>query len=182
MYDLIQATLTNLIQFTAIAGMTGIIADAMWKQHTSFMNTYCPPITPYTPDTQAEIEAQKEPEADIEVDTEVDTPLESPDIPPQTGTIVEDAWETPIASSSARYWMRPAEALNPMLCLPAAKEIAPQKNKKSHKPAPSFPTFQNYSEARLRKIAKEMKIKRYSVLSRAELMSAIARHPAAKLA
>lgn len=125
MYDLIQATLTNLIQFTAIAGMTGIIANAMWRQHTSFMDTYCPPIAPYTPDTQAEIEAQKEPEADIEVDTEVDTPLESPDIPPQLETIVEDAWETPIASSPARYWMRPAQSVEPtLLALPPAKEEA----------------------------------------------------------
>lgn len=122
MYDLIQNALTNLIEFTAIAGFTGILAHYLIKKHRHWMAIYCPPIEPYRPDTQAEIEAQTEPEP--EADTEVDTPLESPDIPPQLETIVEDAWETPIASSPARYWMRPAEALNPMLCLPAAKEEA----------------------------------------------------------
>jgi hypothetical protein len=63
MYDLIQSALTAAIEFTAVAGLTGIAAHAIWKQHTSWMSAYCPSVAPYTPDTQEEVAApQPEPE------------------------------------------------------------------------------------------------------------------------
>lgn len=43
-YELIQAALTNLITFIAIAGFGGIITHAFWKHHINWMKTYCPPV------------------------------------------------------------------------------------------------------------------------------------------
>ena len=176
MYDLIQNFLTDAITFTATAGFCGIVLHHAYTSTMNEIRSWGIPSPTPAPAPQLvaeEVEAMTLTECNDEA-------LIKPTLEPRKQQeVAEDHWETPIISSPARYWMRPAEALNPMLCLPAAKEIVHQQTKKSHKSTPSFPTFQNYSEARLRKIAKEMKIKRYSVLSRAELMSAIARHPAA---
>jgi hypothetical protein len=43
-------------------------------------------------------------------------------------------------------------------------------------------TFSGYSPARLRRIAKELRIKRYSVMQPHELMTAISKHPKAQQA
>lgn len=152
--EFVQDLLTAATQIIAIAGLGGIAVHAIYTYHTRWMRTYCPAIASHTPDTQA-----KETEASSTL-----APTPQPEPP-----AIEDAWETPIATSPARYWVREALAAQPTLCLPAAIEET----------KPTFPTFQGYSEARLRKIAKEMKIKRYSVLNRAQLMTAIGKHPAA---
>jgi hypothetical protein len=66
MYDLIQSALTAAIDFTAIAGLTGIAAHAIWKRHTTWMSAYCPSVAPYTPDTRVEEEvATPEPEPEV---------------------------------------------------------------------------------------------------------------------
>jgi hypothetical protein len=66
MYDLIQSALTAAIDFTAIAGLTGIAAHAIWKRHTTWMSAYCPSVAPYTPDTRVEEEvAPPEPEPEV---------------------------------------------------------------------------------------------------------------------
>lgn len=38
----------------AIAGFGGIVANALYTQHKNFMTEFCPPVAPYTPDTQTE--------------------------------------------------------------------------------------------------------------------------------
>ena len=68
MYDLIQSALTAATEIIAIAGLTGIAAHAMWKQHTNWMSSYCPAVAPCTPDVQAEGEiATPEPQPEPEV-------------------------------------------------------------------------------------------------------------------
>jgi len=44
MYDFIQSALTAATEVIAIAGITGIAAHAVWKQHTNWMSAYCPPV------------------------------------------------------------------------------------------------------------------------------------------
>jgi hypothetical protein len=99
MYDLIQATLTNLIEFTAIAGFAGTLAHDLIKKHRHWMAIYCPRIEPYG---QAEIEAQAE--------------------PPEQTEATEDIWEAPITSSPALYWVRQPQSIKPTLALPPAKQ------------------------------------------------------------
>ena len=77
MYEVIQNLLTLSIEVAAIAGVTGIIAHAFWKQHTQWMATYCPPVAPYTPDTLA-----KQPEPEV-----TGTPVIEESQP-----VVEDVW------------------------------------------------------------------------------------------
>jgi hypothetical protein len=62
MYDLIQSALTATIEAVAIAGLTGIIIHAFYTRHTNWMNTYCPPIENYTPDTRDAEALTSEPE------------------------------------------------------------------------------------------------------------------------
>jgi hypothetical protein len=120
MYDLIQSALTAATVITAIAGLTGIAAHAIWKQHTNWMSAYCPSVAPYTPDTRVE---------------EVATPQ------PEIHAIADDIWETPVLTSAPRYWERPSQSIKPTLMLmPAASEIkavTPSRktaNKKSQQP------------------------------------------------
>lgn len=122
-YELIQAALTNLITFTAIAGFGGCIARAIWTSHRNWMRTYCPPVAAYTPDTQAE-------------ETKVDNTLESPDIPSRTEQpAIADLWEgegemqpQPQRLSSRHF--------SPILALPAARELPALKaaTKRGRKP------------------------------------------------
>jgi hypothetical protein len=46
MYDLIQSALTAAAEFIAIAGITLIIAHAVYTQHCKFMSEFCPPVAP----------------------------------------------------------------------------------------------------------------------------------------
>ena len=46
-YELIQAALTNLITFTAIAGFGGIITQAFYTSHRRWLCAYCPAVAPY---------------------------------------------------------------------------------------------------------------------------------------
>jgi hypothetical protein len=61
-YELAQNLLTALINFIAIAGITGIIAHAFYTQHKRFMDAYCPPIATHTPDTRDAEALAPEPE------------------------------------------------------------------------------------------------------------------------
>ena len=93
MYDLIQSALTAATVITAVAGLTGIAAHAIWKQHTTWMSAYCPSVAPYTPDTREEVAApQPEPEVVAIADD-------------------DDIWETPVLTSTPRYWERPFELI-----------------------------------------------------------------------
>ncbi len=110
MYDLIQSALTAAAEVIAIAGLTGIAAHAIWKQHTSWMKMYCPPVAAYTG-----------------VGEEVAAPQPEPEVP---AIADDDIWETPILTSAPRYWERPSQEIKPALMLmPAASEI-----KKSEQP------------------------------------------------
>jgi hypothetical protein len=105
MYELIQSALTAAAEITVIAGLTGIAAHAIWKQHTNWMSAYCPSVAPYTPDTQEEVAApQPEPEV----------------------VAIADPWEAPITTSSRRWVSRQPESIKPVLALcPAKEEIKP---------------------------------------------------------
>jgi hypothetical protein len=63
MYDLIQNALTAAAEVIAIAGITGIVAHALYTQHKNFMTEFCPPVAP------AVVEA-----------VEVEQPAEQPEI------------------------------------------------------------------------------------------------------
>ncbi len=133
--EFIQAALTNLIEFTAVAGFTGIAVHAMWTQHKNWMAEFCPPVAPYTQDTRTEVEEVSS-LAPVEPDT-----VEEPQPEQQ---VIEDVWEMPINSSSARYWVRPTGVTKPVLMLCPAKEEPKQPIKKSRKTqalpkAPSSP-------------------------------------------
>jgi hypothetical protein len=115
MYDLIQATLTNLIEFTAIAGFGGILAHDIWKRHATWIATYCPPVIPSTPEQPkapevAEVDAT-EPIAEVQ-------PAPAPEV--SEAPVIADPWETPIASSSRRWASR--QSVKPVLALCPAKE------------------------------------------------------------
>jgi hypothetical protein len=108
MYDLIQSALTAAIDFTAIAGLTGIAAHAIWKQHTNWMSGYCPSVAPYTPDTR--------------VEEEVATPEPQPE--PEVPAIA-DPWEAPVTTSGRRWISRQPQPIKPVLALCPAKEVKP---------------------------------------------------------
>ncbi len=93
MYDLIQNLLTATAELIAIAGITGIAAHALWKQHAT-------------------------PAPQVEPDTEVDTTLESPDIP----QALADIWDSGVSTSAPRYWVRQSQSIKPALMLMPAKE------------------------------------------------------------
>ena len=95
MYDLIQATLTNLIQFIALAGFGGIALHAIYKQHAEV-----PHATPVT-NPQAEVEPVTEEPA------------------------IADPWEMPITTSSRRWASRKPAQPCLYLLPPAQEEAKP---------------------------------------------------------
>lgn len=161
-YEFVQAALTAAINVTAIAGLTGIIAHAFWTSHYNWMTEHCPPVAPYT-------EEQPKPELlPDETETIVPTlpPLSSPNPQPQPE---EDPWFLEIDEQIHQVATKLTPVVKPILMLPPSK---PQQQQE--------PTFNGYSLSRLKKIAKEMKIKRYSVMQPHQLMVAISTHPKAK--
>ncbi len=116
MYDLAQATLTNLIQVIAIAGFGGCILHYFWQQHTTWMATYCPPVTAYTPDTQVE---QLPDETEIIVPTlpPLETSLPQPE--PE-----EDVWEGAVEPAIQPQRRLEVRHFSPILALPPAQEQA----------------------------------------------------------
>ena len=103
MYDLIQSALTAATEVVAIVGLTGIAAHAIWKQHTSWMQAYCPPVAAYTG-----VEEVAAPEPELEV-------------------AIADPWEATITSSSRRWVSRQPQPIKPVLALcPAKEEVKPQ--------------------------------------------------------
>lgn len=116
MYDLIQATLTAAIEFTAVAGLTGMAAHAIWKQHANWMTAYCPSVKPYTPDTETEEVATTEPQP-------------APEIPARAlrcGVAqIADPWEAPITTSTRRWVSRQPQPIMPVLALCPVKEVKP---------------------------------------------------------
>jgi hypothetical protein len=97
MYELIQATLTAAAEATVIIGITGIIAHALYTSHRNFMTEFCPPVTPYTPDTQ-ETEAIASEPVSCPVDTDTHWESASPD---------GSSWE--YASPLTCEWTAPAQ-------------------------------------------------------------------------
>jgi hypothetical protein len=49
MYDIIQSALTAAAEFVAIAGITLILAHALYTQHCKFMSEFCPPVATCQP-------------------------------------------------------------------------------------------------------------------------------------
>lgn len=123
--ELVQDLLTAATQIIALAGFGGIAVHAMWTQHKNWMATYCPPVTPFDPAEQVEVETL----APVEPD-----PVEEPQPEQQ---VIEDVWEMPINSSSARYWVRPTGVTKPVLMLCPAKEEAKPTKKSRKTPAKS---------------------------------------------
>lgn len=117
-YELIQAALTHLITFTAIAGFGGIAIHAMWSQHKTWLQTYCPPI-----------------DNGISKSKYLQVEIIEPGLNREPAD-VEDIWAMAIASSSPRYWVRPTPQEQPTLyLLPPAKEEVKLATKKSRKAA-----------------------------------------------
>ena len=113
--ETLQNLLTFAIEFAAIAGFTGIIAHAIWKQHTNWMTQYCPPVVPYTPDTQV---------AQPQV-TEVPVIVE-----PQP--IDEDVWDGEIKPTKVVCFRPVSRHFSPQLALPPAQEeVKPKKSRKT---------------------------------------------------
>ena len=114
--EALQNFLTIAVETVAIAGFTGIIAHAIWKQHTNWMTQYCPPVAPYTPDTQVEVEPEL---------TEVPVILE-----PQP--IDEDVWDGEVEQTLV-VWLRPVSRhFSPQLALPPVQEeVKPKKSRKT---------------------------------------------------
>jgi len=60
MYDLIQSALTAAAEFIAIAGITLIIAHALYTQHCKFLSEFCPPVAQDPPAiTQSKAESRQ---------------------------------------------------------------------------------------------------------------------------
>ena len=138
MHDLIQSALTVATEITAIAGLTGIAAHAVWKQHTRWMSTYCPVVIPCTPDVQA-----KE-----EVATTEPQPVPEPEV------AIADPWEAPITTSSRRWVSRQSQPIKPVLALcPAKEEIKPVT-----KPQPTQIDLSALDAGTLRKLCSQYKI------------------------
>jgi hypothetical protein len=136
MYDLIQSALTAATEITAIAGITGIAAHAIWKQHTSWMSAYCPTVASYTPDTRVDKEvATTEPQPEPEV-------------------AIADPWEAPITTSSRRWVSRQPESIKPVLALCPAKEGV----KPVTKPQPTQIDLNALDAVALRKLCSQYKI------------------------
>jgi hypothetical protein len=136
MYDLIQTALTAATELTAIAGITGIAAHAIWKQHTSWMSAYCPTVASYTPDTRVDKEvATTEPQPEPEV-------------------AIADPWEAPITTSSRRWVSRQPESIKPVLALCPAKEGV----KPVTKPQPTQIDLNALDAVALRKLCSQYKI------------------------
>jgi hypothetical protein len=144
MYDLIQSALTAVTEITAIAGLTGIAAHAIWKQHTNWMSAYCPTVAPYTPDTRVEEEvATTEPQH-----------FDEAQCPPEPEVAIADPWEAPITTSSRRWVSRQPESIKPVLALcPAKKEIKPVT-----KPQPTQIDLNALDAVALRKLCSQYKI------------------------
>lgn len=140
--EAIQNLLTIAIETVAIAGLTGIIAHAFYTSHCRGMQTYCPKVLPYTPDTQVE-------------ETKVDKALLTPDIPSQPEQpAIADPWQAEITTSSPRYWVRSLPQAQPNLfLLPPSIEEAKQPTKKSRKTPASPKAPAKPRTTRKRKIA-----------------------------
>jgi hypothetical protein len=134
-YELIQAALTNLITFTAIAGLSGIILRDFYTSHRRWMQTYCPPVAPAAasnPPTDTVNLSLKYFEVGKVETGEAIAPI-APSREPQPAEF-ENIWEAPINTSSPRYWVRPTQPQQPTVyLLPAAKEEVKPATKKTRK-------------------------------------------------
>ncbi len=109
-YEIAQVTLTAAAEVIAIAGITLIIAHALYTQHQHFMTEFCPPVAPCPPVVQPEISAV----------VEIDQP------------VVDDPWTEPAVEVVTNVVeLRPVSRhFNPQLALPAAKEEPKAKTSK----------------------------------------------------
>lgn len=113
--EALQNLLTIAIETVAIAGFTGIIAHAIWKQHTNWMTQYCPPVAPYKPDTQV-----AQPKM-----TEVPVIVE-----PQP--IHEDVWDCVVEPTKVVCLRPVSRHFSAQLALPPAQEeVKPKKSRKT---------------------------------------------------
>lgn len=114
-YEFIQAALTNLISFTAIAGFGGIALHAIWTSHCNWMQTYCPPVAPYL--------ALHDPELlpdETEIIVPTLPPLESPNPQPQPES---DLWEGAVDTLPSVLPLKPVSRhFSPVLALPQVLE------------------------------------------------------------
>lgn len=122
--ETLQNLLTFAIEFVAIAGFTGIIAHAFYAQHIRWLQTYCPPVAPYTPDTQVEV--------------------------PQP--IEEDVWEGEVEPTKVVSYSPVSRHFSPQLALPPSSEGAKPTAKKTRK-TPANPKAPAKSRTRKRKAA-----------------------------
>jgi len=136
MHDLIQSALTAATEIIAIAGLTGIAVHAIWKQHTTWMSAYCPPVGAYTPDTRVEEE------------------VSTTELQPEPEVAIADPWEAPITTSSHRWVSRQPQPIKPVLALcPAKEEIKP-----ATKPQPTKIDLNALDAGTLRKLCTQYKI------------------------
>lgn len=126
-YEFIQAALTNLITFTAIAGLTGIILHSFYTHHKEWMAVHCPAVKPFaeaianpTPDTQVEVNQPHVTEAPV-IETEEPQPL------------ANDVWEGEVEPTKLVCFRPVSRHFSPQLSLPPAKEEVKQSTKKTRK-------------------------------------------------
>ncbi|MBD2033920.1 hypothetical protein H6F76_02480 [Leptolyngbya sp. FACHB-321] len=124
--ETLQTALTLLTEVVAIAGFGGIAVHAMWKQHTTWMATYCPPVG----QPQPTVEPEALPDETEEIVPTLE-PMESPVVQPETP---DDLWEGEVGQAIVPF--RPVSRhFNPQLALPPAKDEAkPAKKPATRKP------------------------------------------------
>lgn len=89
--------------------------------------------------------------------------LEQPEVP-----AIADPWLLEVDEQIKVATAKSIQAVPMLLLTPAKSQVKPQQ------------TFIEYSPTKLRKIAKNLKIKRYSVMPPNELIAAISKHPKAQ--
>ena len=63
-YEIAQSALTATAEVIAIAGITLIIAHALYTQHCKFLSEFCPPVAPNPPAiTQSKAVSRKPPQS-----------------------------------------------------------------------------------------------------------------------
>lgn len=114
--EAIQNLLTIAIETVAIAGFTGIVLHHLYKQHRHWVTTYCPPVAPYTPDTQA---------GETKVDKSPDIPTLATQHQPEQPAI-SDPWEGESEAHIKQPQRLSVRHFSPILALPAESETPAQ--------------------------------------------------------
>lgn len=112
--ETLQNLLTIAAEATVIAGITGIIAHALYTSHRNFMTEFCPPVAPCQPEVKEAIAA-----------TEVKQPATQPEAEEVTevAPVVEVVKEAPKVTATRKTRSKKVK-LQPMSVGAAAVDYA----------------------------------------------------------